>query len=517
MNHRNKLVDGFVLKSKLLDDTKSTSLVHLPLRSNRLILLNRPKDYLDHDSQRFERREIESDLRKRFQRVEKIIKTTLLKRGLKEWKLKSLMDYRFHYRKFVKLTRDPFEIPSDQWFKHKGCQTIAVYFYDFGRKRLLRSFHRWRQIIREENSIFRRFFDKWMVKASRWKLLRLNAQRLIYKTRRLVNHVRKANCCWAFQLWRSFTEWKCYFIRMKLLFCCWKTVVTSEVKKRRKLYRYGMQQFRLFHERSQLEVEDMLMQVQRLLNRRILLKIWQWWYHRMKSRQVLMRLLHNSRSDKLQKFRAFQLWKRYRIILLSPKKSPMKSPTNSMTMSVAVSSPHKNNNKKPQSGVKSGKKVVMERAVFQTGSDNKTVRRRIVHEMIPLNHTPSAPASSSSAHRRRCSASKSLSYQHNAQHSPHHSHNNQHPHQHHYSTQEIRQMTLLDKIVIRLNHLKEFEESFEEQQQQSFLSIPSAAVSAVGSSFSTPNQSFIRHSQQALEDDSVVIPPIDRDESFARK
>ena len=115
-------------------------------------------------------------------------------------------------------------------FLSKGVKILGRLIFHCQRKRLHKSFSYWKREIHSCIWLKRRHFDKWVIKTSRIKLLRMSAFRFwslvvkpftkIYRTMRL-EKLRAALI-----RWNSYTaierENQKRIIRLKLLFQCWK-------------------------------------------------------------------------------------------------------------------------------------------------------------------------------------------------------------------------------------------------------------------------------------------------------
>eukprot|EP01033_Poteriospumella_lacustris_P008829 gene8829-6359_t len=251
-------------------------------------------------------------VRQRYERVERLIQQRLLKdpNGVVVSNRPLYNAYTFRFRSFVgDLQLLAPEIPPASWFKRRAACIFALFLFDASQRQQKRALTHWRSIVSDERRIKHRFFDKWSVHAARRRLATLNARRFVTLTQPLVRKVVAAHLRCTWQTWQHFVEWRRLFVRIRLLFRCWKTVVHALRTRRRRLVQRGFDDWRQFQRHQQAALLDRLAAV----HTRRLARTWRSWRAAWTRRRAVHRLVAcMTRFCALPWLQLYVAWNRWR-------------------------------------------------------------------------------------------------------------------------------------------------------------------------------------------------------------
>lgn len=277
----------------------------LPLYSERVhTIYNEERYLLSLHSQRQLRHCLEGEVMLKYRRVEDVMKMKLLKIFYDRWNRSFCRKPRARGRYYYP---EVYEVP-DQALIRRALQTLFVNLWYQWKKRLHKAYLHWKFLYSQERYIMARFYDKWSVKISLWKLNRLNGQRYLKLMRNYALKVRRVRIASAFNFWKkSLMLWRS-LIMVRLIFRCWKFTMLQNKKLRRKFMKEGLNAL-LEHRRFWTEYrEQMLEKLELSINTRIKRRTMRRWYISLR-RKIVLKRLFMLLSDKVWLIAAWNKWK----------------------------------------------------------------------------------------------------------------------------------------------------------------------------------------------------------------
>jgi len=211
------------------------------------------------------------------------------------------------------------------WAHRKGLQIVVPYFLEIYRKQTRRAMRQWKLYVYEIRLLIIRMFNKWLVKASRWKLNRLNAARFLQLTRPWGNRIKKS----LRRYWWPIFKYQCDLVlirrHVRLLFRCWRTVTTAMIRGRRLVKHRTLVLLRenLSDERNRQEA--MRLACAAIAARHAAQRAWRNWERAFRARRLIKRVLWAYCEEHLRK--AWRSWAYSEYTLPKPRPpSPRKLP-----------------------------------------------------------------------------------------------------------------------------------------------------------------------------------------------
>ena len=215
--------------------TKSVSCIRVPNYSSRIVLVEcKEKSVLGTHSQRVVSTRVKKNILDILERAGRKLLLLYVKVKFLFWYNLINRDWvqkkSWYLRYYPKLISDGV---TPLWAHRKGLQIVVPYYVEIYRKQTRRAMRRWKMYVYEIRLLIIRMFNKWLVKASRWKLNRLNAMRFLQLTSpwglKIKRSLRK--------YWWPIFRYQCDLVLIRrlvrLLFRCWRTVTMAMIRGRR--------------------------------------------------------------------------------------------------------------------------------------------------------------------------------------------------------------------------------------------------------------------------------------------
>lgn len=323
-------------RTELELDTCTIPTIWLPRYSNRIELLGaKEKCSYDGLSKRVITLEASKVLKRKLNRA--LSRLLLLYIGVKFrfWRdliNRDSVNRKSHRRFYPQLISDNV---TELWPYRKGLQIVVPYYMEIYRTKTRLAFRKWKMYLRDIRMLLMKMFNRWNVKASRWKLNRLNAARFLQLTEPWGLRIRKALRKYYWPKFRYACDLVLIRRHVKLLFRCWHTVVVA-MKKGRKLVKHRTlvllweNQFEERARQDHMTIECSAIQ-SKYLTKQILLA----WRHAYRRRCLFKRVLMSYCNSSLRK--GWVTWVRY---AFPPKhRTPPASPRRRVPVPVAAPVP----------------------------------------------------------------------------------------------------------------------------------------------------------------------------------
>jgi hypothetical protein len=305
------------LSSEYQRPTKGNHHFHVPVFSSERVIVTKEREvnptdyyskysneyYLSKGSQRQIIHSMEHEIYSKFHKAEKIIHAKLLKDPFHRWKDNSDNPSRIknHVKYYYPSLHD--KMVDNSFFYHRGISFLFQFFYFKYVAILLKSFTKWKQILRIEYWMKRKFFDKWNIKISLWIELKMKGRRFLKLMKPIANKLYKQT--YYHHWYIMIMKWKNLSL-MKFTFRIWKYSILAYRKWKRYSYRKAIKSLQF---NRQFYLSRDLSKITWIINRR-LQKYWKIWIQIYKKKFFLKRFFQQFLYTKIY-LQCWNTWKAY--------------------------------------------------------------------------------------------------------------------------------------------------------------------------------------------------------------